>query len=141
MGGNLEKLQKLMADFSKAGRKLKEAIEKTEENRNTDLYEFLRDSSIQRFEITTEIFWKLLKEFLLVHEGIECRSPKGCIRELFKTGHVSESEAKDLLKMVDDRNLTVHTYHETIAQEIFNKLENYCELMTQVVERIGKMKL
>jgi hypothetical protein len=88
MGGNLEKLQKLMADFSKAGRKLKEAIEKTEENRNTDLYEFLRDSSIQRFEITTEIFWKLLKEFLLVHEGIECRSPKGCIRELFKTGCV-----------------------------------------------------
>ena len=43
--------------------------------------------------------------------------------------------------MVDDRNLTVHTNHETIAQEIFNKLESYCELMTLVVERIGKTKL
>ena len=82
-----------------------------------------------------------MKEFLLVHDGIECRSPKGCIRELFKTGYVSEGEAKDLLKMVDDGNLTVYTYHETTAQEIFNKLESYCELMTQVVERIGKTRV
>ena len=140
MGENSEKLSRLLLDFLKTEKKFKEAIEKTKERKNTDLYEFFRDSSIQRFEFTTEIFWKLLKEFLLVYEGIECRSPKSCIRELFKTGHVTEDEAKELLKMIDSRNLTVHTYHEATAEEIFSRLENYCNLMTQVVERIERRK-
>jgi uncharacterized protein YutE (UPF0331/DUF86 family) len=51
---------------------------------------------------------------------------------------VTEDEAKELLKMIDSRNLTVHTYHEATAEDIFSRLENYCNLMTQVVERIRR---
>ncbi|HHG74714.1 MAG TPA: nucleotidyltransferase, partial [Persephonella sp.] len=46
------------------------------------------------------------------------------------------SELEKLLEMVDDRNLTVHTYHEEIAEELLGKLKGYAILMRSVVEGI-----
>jgi len=91
--------------------------------RKTKLYPFLRDSSIQRFEFTFEIFWKLVKT---------------AMRELFKTKYVNEEELKYLLKMVDDINLTVHTYNEELAEELFNRFQDYANLMKKVVENFKK---
>ncbi len=54
------------------------------------------------------------------------------MRELFRNGYISEDELHELLKMVDDRNLTVHTYHEEVAEAIFKKLEDYIKLMKEV---------
>ncbi len=58
------------------------------------------------------------------------------MRELFKTGHVSEDELRDQLKMTDGRNLTVHTYHEEPAENLFKHLKTYVRLMRIVIERI-----
>ncbi len=65
-------------------------------------------------------------------EGVECNSPKSCMRELFRNGYITEDELKKLLQMVDDRNLIVHTYHEEIAEALFKKLEGYIKLMKEV---------
>ena len=73
-------------------------------------------------------------------EGAECNSPKSCMRELFKNHYVDESEVKELFMMVDDRNLTVHTYLEPVAEKIFGKLSFYAELMRKVVNRIRKVR-
>ena len=132
----MDRLEKQLEDFKKAVSRLEEAINIATDNRGSKLYPFLRDSAIQRFEFTFEIFWKLVKTALRRLEGVECNSPKSCMRELFRNKYVEEPELEKLLEMVDDRNLTVHTYHEEIAEELFRKLEGYATLMRSVVEGI-----
>jgi len=95
-------------------------------------YAFFRDSAIQRFEFTLEIGWKSIKDFLLEHDGIECRSPKACMRDFFTTGYIDQVKAGELLAMVDDRNLATHTYHEELADEIFTRLEQYLAILRSI---------
>jgi nucleotidyltransferase substrate binding protein (TIGR01987 family) len=123
-------------DFVASLEKLKEAHKKTIANTANSEYFFFRDSSIQRFEFTVEIFWKLLKNILQDNEGIFCNSPKSCVREFFALGYIKESNTKILLEMFDDRNLTSHTYHEEIAEIIFLKFENYINNLEYFLEEI-----
>lgn len=125
-------LNKKIEDFRKSIDRLKEAYQKSIDRVNAENYTFFRDSCIQRFEFTVEILWKTVKQFLLIKEGIDCRSPKGCIKELFSAGYVSEEEAKTLLSMIDDRNMTFHTYHEEVAEKIFNDIKRYIMLIEKV---------
>ena len=74
------------------------------------------------------------KSFLENREGITCRSPKSCIREFFSVGFLSEEETLKLLQMVDDRNKTSHTYHEEVAEEIFQHVGEYLPLMEKVLQ-------
>ena len=134
----MDKLEKQLKDLNKAVSRLEEALNIATDNRNNKLYPFLRDSAIQRFEFTFEIFWKLVKTALKQLEGIECNSPKSCMRELFRNKYIEEPELEKLLEMVDDRNLTVHTYREEIAEDLFNKLKKYINLMKSVKERIDE---
>ncbi len=69
-----------------------------------------RDVTIQRFEYSFEVMWKAAKHYLRVREGIEVASPKGVIRKCREVGLLNEAETIQALEMVDDRNLTSHTY-------------------------------
>ncbi len=40
------------------------------------------------------------------------------------------------MEMIDDRNMTSHTYHEEVAEIIFSKLKNYLDGMNLVYEKI-----
>ena len=82
--------------------------------------EVVRDSAIQRFEICADLAWKVLKTYLDEKHGVVCRSPKGCFREAFSLGVIDYSDF--WLEIIDLRNLTVHTYNEKLAEEIFKKL-------------------
>jgi nucleotidyltransferase substrate binding protein (TIGR01987 family) len=125
-------LEKKLQDFENALQRLQEALNKTKEEAQKEEYSFFRDSTIQRFEFTLEIAWKSIKQFLLEYDGIECRSPKSCMREFFTTGYLDESQISLLLQMVDDRNLATHTYHESLADEIFSHIDIYLELLQKV---------
>ncbi len=126
-------LKEVIKDFDRALKRLKEAFIKAK-NSDIDDYFFFRDSAIQRFEFTVEIFWKCIKVYLQEKEGIKCRSPKSCIRELFSTGYLDEEKAILFLEMIDDRNLTSHTYREEVAEKIFSKLERYIGELENILE-------
>lgn len=96
----------------------------------------VRDAGIQRFEYSFEIAWKLLRAYLAVGEGIACGSPKQCIREALKVGLLTVEEAERWLEMVDDRNLTSHTYIEAVAAGIFRKVPEYHRLMETLWGRV-----
>lgn len=117
----MDRLEQQLNDFHRAAWRLEEALERTANVRDTELYPFLRDSSIQRFEFTFEIFWKLVKTAMRVMEGADCHSPKSCMRALFHNGYVREDALERLFSMVDDRNLTVYTYRELLAEELFKE--------------------
>jgi len=131
-------VDKKLKDFENALQRLRESVDKTNEYKDHKLYTFFRDSSIQRFEFTLEIAWKNIKQFLYDYEGIECRSPKSCIRDFFSSGYLDESQVVLLLQMVDDRNLSAHTYHEALADEIFLHIQGYLELLEYLYEVISK---
>ncbi len=90
-----------------------------------------RDAAIQRFEFTFEAVWKAAKAFLAEHEGIEAASPKSAIRSCREVGILDDDEATMALVMADDRNLTVHTYNESLAVEIYSRLKDYSPLLNK----------
>ena len=105
-----EGLQNHLSRLEKAQLKLKESLAQ-------DYNEFIRDSVIKRFELVFELLWKLLKR-MAEGELIECYSPKSAFQAGFQMGLI-HSEAI-FLKILEYRNLTVHTYDEAKAEEIYN---------------------
>lgn len=95
-----------------------------------------RDAAIQRFEYSFETFWKAARHYLLTAEGLQAGSPKQVMRGLHQVGILSEDETVEALNMVDDRNLTVHTYDEGKALEIFERIRKYSLLMRDVLGRL-----
>ena len=99
---------------------------------------FIQDAAIQRFEYTTEALWKCLQSYLKENEGVVCTSPKACLREAKKMRILNDTEAELALEMIDDRNLTSHTYHEEVAKMLYKRLPQYSLLMKNILERIGQ---
>lgn len=125
----MTKLEVTIQQFEKAVRRLKEVLELEE----TDI---IRDATIQRFEFTLDISWKMLKTFLEEKKGIICVSPKECFREAYRQGVIDYDE--DWIEFVNMRNETVHTYNEDIAKEIYNKLPNTLSHFESLLEIIKK---
>lgn len=115
----MERLKERLKTAEKALHKLHEIAEKNEIN------EIERDALIQRFEFTFEIMWKCGKDYLRNVEGIEVASPKGVIRHFREIGIFDNTQTEQALQMVDDRNLTTHTYDETFALEIAKRVIEY----------------
>jgi len=89
----------------------------------------VRDAAIQRFEYTFEAMWKAAQLFLRVVEGFEVGSPKAVIRTSLQVGLLDADQTRLALQMADDRNLTIHTYNETVAEEIFAHIPAYSRLI------------
>lgn len=88
-----------------------------------------RDAAIQRFEYTCEAVWKAAQRYLQEVEGLSLGSPKGSIRASRDVGLVTDEQATVGLEMIDDRNLTVHTYNESLAEEIHGRLPSYADFL------------
>lgn len=97
-----------------------------------------RDAAIQRFEFTFEAIWKAAKQMLFDIEGMDIGSPKGVIRACREIAIFSDEETIQALQMVNDRNLTVHTYNEELAEEIYSRLSLYLNLLSKWVVEIEK---
>jgi len=92
----------------------------------------IRDSSIQRFEYTSELFWTMLKEVLKEEYGVIALSPKSVIRECVSQKIFSAENGEIFLSMMNDRNRTSHAYEASIAEEIEEKLPEYAKQIEEV---------
>ena len=119
----MERLKQRVDTAGKALKTLQELLE------SETLTVVERDAAIQRFEYSFEALWKSGKAFLKEIEGLEIGSPKGVIRGFFQVGLLSEKQTALALAMVDDRNLTSHTYNQNLADRICKELDNYADLM------------
>jgi nucleotidyltransferase substrate binding protein (TIGR01987 family) len=99
----------------------------------------VRDAAIQRFEFTFEATWKAARAYLLAVEGVDAASPKAVIRACRRAGLLREDEAAAALAMADDRNLTSHTYDETLAAAIFSRLPGHGSLLRAWVDRMAAL--
>jgi nucleotidyltransferase substrate binding protein (TIGR01987 family) len=80
------------------------------------------DAVIQRFEFTTELFWKFLKALLEFHKVEASQFPIEVIRTAKEKGILPADDRWALL--IRDRNLTSHTYDDAKASEIYNNIKN-----------------
>lgn len=116
-------------DYHKALHRLEIALTKTLDE--DDLY---LDATIQRFEFTFELAWKLMKA-VLEYEGIEATSPRSSIREAWKQHLIGDAEK--WLDMQVKRNLSSHTYNEETAQDIYRHIkEDYIVLLQDLGQEI-----
>jgi nucleotidyltransferase substrate binding protein (TIGR01987 family) len=88
-----------------------------------------RDAAIQRFEYTCEATWKAIQLGLREQEGLEAASPKAIARASRQVGLLDDDAARVALAVADDRNETVHTYNEAVAQAIHSRLPAYAALL------------
>jgi len=96
----------------------------------------IRDAAIKRFEYTMEMTWKTAQLYLRTHDGLDLASPKAVTRACFQTELLDEKETSLAILMLDDRNLTTHTYNEKLAESIYKKLNGYCKLLTKWIDAI-----
>ena len=113
----VERVHLKWEDYHRALGRLHTALEK-----DADTDDMYLDATIQRFEFCFELAWKLIKA-VLEYEGIEVNSPRSCIREGWKQGLISDAEA--WLEMMEKRNLSLHTYDENVAREIYHDVKEW----------------
>lgn len=99
-----------------------------------------RDATIQRFEYSFEAVWKAVKRHLNLVEGIDVSSSKAVIRASLEVGLLDETTCRQALAMVDDQNLTSHTYNEKLADEILDRIPQHAQVMNKWIAAIGKVE-
>lgn len=97
-----------------------------------------RDALIQRFEFSFEAVWKAAQRHLALKESLQIASPAGVIRACRDQGLLSDPEAEAALSALADRNLTVHTYNEDLADLIASRIPGHAETLSLWLGRIGR---
>lgn len=93
------------------------------------------DGTIQRFELTFELFWKTLRRFLQ-QEGIDTASPKNTLRHAYRRGLLDREQL--WLDMLKDRNLGSHVYDAETARQIFMRLPSHYKELRDCFEQLER---
>lgn len=128
---DIQKLREKLEDFSKALNRLKEALERDQSD------DIVLDAVIQRFEFTYELSWKLIKAYMSYSGIADVKTPRQAFKEAFAAGLIDEGDV--WLEMLDDRNLTSHTYDQSTARRVYEKVKNrYYPAMSKLKEAISR---
>ncbi|HGO5855978.1 TPA: nucleotidyltransferase substrate binding protein [Mannheimia haemolytica] len=101
---------------------------------DTDI-DVIKKGIIQSFEITHELAWKLMQDILKWEGEVDIYGPKTASRLAFNRGLITQGEV--WLEMIKSRNITVHTYDETVLTEEFNKIiKDYLPLFIEFEQRV-----
>ena len=94
---------------------------------------------VQFFEMTFELAWKMLKDFLEEEGYKEIKAPRPIIKKAFEIGLIEKGH--DWLQLLYDRNLTAHTYDEETAEKLDILIEHkYYPLFKQLLKTFLKLE-
>ncbi len=110
-----EKSALLFDSFQKAVKRLQEMAVRPKE-------EATRDATIQRFEFSFELAWKLLNA-ILREKKIEAFGPKDTIRVAAEITLLADSPR--WMRFLEARNLVAHTYNEEISEEVYEEAKEF----------------
>ena len=124
-----KRIKQRWEDFEKALERLKEGL-----TEDCSVNSMTIDGTIQRFEFTFELAWKLGGD-VLEYRGIEANNPRSIIKELFKEEMIQDGEL--WIRMLEDRNKTSHIYDENQAKVIYDKIKrNYYRLLEEFKQKL-----
>ena len=127
-----KRIRQRLADFTKALERLQEGL-----SEDPSLNSMIVDGTIQRFEFTFELAWKLGRD-ILEYNGVEAVNPRSVIKELFQGEMIQDGES--WIQMLEDRNKTSHIYDEREAKAIYKKIKkDYYDLLDEFKKKILPM--
>ncbi|CAG5011879.1 hypothetical protein DYBT9275_05045 [Dyadobacter sp. CECT 9275] len=108
-------------------------LEQAIEIQNPDIIQ--KAGLIQFFEISFELSWNVLKEYMEEQGFTELRSPRDTIKKAFEIGLITD--AHTWLQTLQNRDLTSHTYDEETAEKLVREIESvYYPLLKQVANQL-----
>ncbi|MFD1362506.1 nucleotidyltransferase substrate binding protein [Lentibacillus salinarum] len=96
--------------------------------------ELERAGIIQFFDMTFELSWKVLKDYLEA-EGFILKSPRQTIKQAFQSGLIDDGHT--WMRALEKRDLTVHTYDEDTEKEFAEEIINsYLPMMQSLYHKL-----
>lgn len=97
-----------------------------------------RAGMIQFFELTFELAWKTLKDYL-ESQGLPVNTPRDTLKQAFQIQLIQDGHS--WMEALEDRNLTTHTYDEATSIKVEHLIkEKYFPLLKQLYDTL-KVKL
>lgn len=101
-----------------------------------------RQGLIKAFEYCFELGWNTLRDLLLAEGNADLIGSRDTLRLAFRVGLIDDGEA--WLRMVQDRNLTSHTYNRATAEQVSREVEErylpcFRELRRTLNQRLARM--
>lgn len=124
----MTKRESIDNDLTEAIKRLKEALLLTSENTIN------QDATIQRFEFTFELSWKLMQEVLIENRVDTSRGVKTIIRDSANLGIINNPE--EWFKFLEDRNITAHTYKESEVRSIYKDIKDFPPLVQNLLDKV-----
>ncbi len=90
---------------------------------------------IQFFEMSFELAWKLLKDFLEEEGFQDVKSPRAALKRAIEIGLIYHGH--EWMELLEDRNLTTHTYDEETVDKIEQSIKTkYFPIMKEMMETL-----
>ena len=123
-----------LIELKKAADALKESVEFCEANTSDKkLYKIARDASIQRFEFSVELSWKLSKKL----RGSTSATAKPVVREMLQNELIDSFEV--WFDFLEARNKTSHTYDEEIAKEVYSVVQKFLPELGNLIVKLENL--
>jgi nucleotidyltransferase substrate binding protein (TIGR01987 family) len=113
MQDKLNKIKYNQQQFIHALQTLREAIH--EKHMNV----YVRDATIQRFEYTYETAWKLMKA-IFTYKNVKLYFVSDIFKQALMLQWITFHDVWE--NMIEDRNLTSHTYKERTAEQVYHAI-------------------
>jgi nucleotidyltransferase substrate binding protein (TIGR01987 family) len=114
-------------------RPLKTALTSLQEILAQPKDKFIVAGTIQNFEFTFELAWKAMQRLLKIR-GVDAASPTQVLRAAKQEGLVDSLEM--WLEFLKARNLTVHTYNQKTAEEVYLQASRF---PAEVIHLLSKL--
>ena len=109
---------------------LKRAVARLKEILTLEPTQAHQDGTIQRFEFTFELSWKLMQD-LCSYRGKDAFGPTASIKTAAELEVVDRPQ--EWLDFLKDRNITTHTYREYDAAAIYQRVKQFPPLVDELI--------
>jgi nucleotidyltransferase substrate binding protein (TIGR01987 family) len=116
-------------------RPLKTALASLQEILAQPKDKFIVAGTIQNFEFTFELAWKAMQRLLKIR-GVDAASPTQVLRAAKHEGLVDSLEM--WLEFLKARNLTVHTYNQKTAEEVYLQASRFPDEVIQLLSKLDQ---
>lgn len=120
-------------NFSKAMKHLENALQIP----NPDIIQ--KAGIIQFFEMSFELAWNMVKDYLEEQGFVDIKSHRIALKKAFEMGMLENGH--DWMDLLQDRNLTAHTYDEQKATEMEQLISNKYFPLLRALHDSFKQKL
>jgi nucleotidyltransferase substrate binding protein (TIGR01987 family) len=121
------------ANFNKATNHLEKALQIP----NPDIVQ--KAGIIHFFEMSFELAWNMIKDYLEEQGFVDIKSPRSALKKAFEINILENGH--DWMDLLQDRNLTAHTYDEQKATDMEQLISSKYFPLLKALHQSFKQKL